>query len=120
MPRTGRPKKTIDQKAFENLCGLQCTESEICEFFDVTDKTLNAWCRRTYRMTFSEVFKKKREKGKVSLRRRQYEVAQAGNVSMLIWLGKQWLDQTEKPAAPEPEKDTELSEEIEDLLSEYE
>ena len=35
----GRPKKEIDQKQFENLCGLQCTQEEICGFFDVTDKT---------------------------------------------------------------------------------
>ena len=34
-----RPKKEIDQKQFENLCGLQCTLEEICGWFDVTDKT---------------------------------------------------------------------------------
>lgn len=70
-------------------------------------------------MTFSEVFKRKREKGKVSLRRRQYEIATNGNVSMLIWLGKQWLNQTEKPAVPENKDEPDISEEIEDLLSEY-
>ena len=32
--------KEIDKKQFENLCGLQCTKSEICSFFGVTDKTL--------------------------------------------------------------------------------
>ena len=42
----GRPKKEIDQKQFENLCGLQCTEEEICGCFDITDKTLNSWCKR--------------------------------------------------------------------------
>ena len=36
-----RPHKEIDQKSFENLCGLQCTLEEICGFFDVTDKTGN-------------------------------------------------------------------------------
>lgn len=40
----GRPKKEIDQKQFENLCGLQCTQEEICGFFDVTDKT--GGCRK--------------------------------------------------------------------------
>ena len=33
-----RPRKEIDQKNFESLCGLQCTLEEICGFFDVTDK----------------------------------------------------------------------------------
>ena len=28
----GRPKKEIDQRQFENLCGLQCTQEEICGF----------------------------------------------------------------------------------------
>ena len=60
----GRPLKHIDQKQFENLCGLQCTLEEICDFFNVTDKTLDSWCKRTYKAGFSEVFKQKRGKGK--------------------------------------------------------
>lgn len=32
-----RPRKEIDQKNFESLCGLQCTKEEICGCFDVTD-----------------------------------------------------------------------------------
>jgi hypothetical protein len=31
-----------------------------------------------------------------SLRRKQYEIAMKGNVSMLIWLGKNILNQAEK------------------------
>ena len=37
----GRPKKTIDFEQFEKLCGLQCTKLEICDYFDITDKTLD-------------------------------------------------------------------------------
>ena len=59
-----RPRKEIDQKQFENLCGLQCTLEEICGWFDVTDKTLDSWCKRTYHASFSEVFKQKRGGGK--------------------------------------------------------
>ncbi len=58
-----RPRKEIDQKQFENLCGLQCTLEEICGWFDVTDKTLDSWCKRTYHASFSEVFKQKRGAG---------------------------------------------------------
>lgn len=92
MARTGRPKKEIDKKQFENLCGLQCTKEEICAWFDVTDKTLDAWCKRTYKQTFSEVFSQKRGKGKISLRRSQFRLAEK-NANMAIWLGKQYLDQ---------------------------
>lgn len=34
-----RPRKEIDQKQFESLCGLQCMLEEICGWFDVTEVT---------------------------------------------------------------------------------
>lgn len=92
MARTGRPPKEIDQKQFENLCGLQCTLEEICGWFDVTDKTLDSWCKRTYNANFSEVFKQKRGAGKISLRRSQWRLAEK-NATMAIFLGKQFLGQ---------------------------
>ena len=91
-----RPRKEIDQKQFENLCGLQCTLEEICGWFDVTDKTLDGWCKRTYHASFSEVFKQKRGAGKISLRRSQWRLAEK-NASMAIWLGKQYLEQRDEP-----------------------
>ena len=87
-----RPRKEINQKNFESLCGLQCTLEEICGFFSVTDKTLDGWCKRTYGLSFSEVFKQKRGTGKISLRRAQFRLAEK-NANMAIWLGKQYLDQ---------------------------
>lgn len=89
-----RPLKEISQKDFEKLCGLQCTKEEICGFFNVTDKTLERWCKRAYKLGFSEVFKQKRGAGKISLRRSQFELAKK-NANMAIWLGKQYLDQRE-------------------------
>lgn len=47
-------------------------------------------------MQFAEYFDQKRQPGKIALRRKQYEVAMTGNVPLLIWLGKQYLDQSEK------------------------
>ena len=85
----------IDKKQFENLCGLQCTINEICDFFDVEDDTLNSWCKKTYGTTFSEVFKLKRGKGQISLRRMQWKLAEK-NPTMAIFLGKQYLGQKDK------------------------
>ena len=85
----------IDKKQFENLCGLQCTLLEICDFFDVEDDTLNSWCKKTYGTTFSEVFKIKRGKGQISLRRMQWKLAEK-NAAMAIFLGKQYLGQKDK------------------------
>jgi hypothetical protein len=47
-------------------------------------------------MTFAEYFGQKRKIGRISLRRKQWEVATAGNIPMLIWLGKQYLDQKDR------------------------
>ena len=91
----GRPLKPINQIEFEKLCGLQCTQEEICGWFGVTDKTLNSWCKRTYEQSFSEIFKEKRGVGKISLRRAQFRLAEK-NANMAIWLGKQYLGQSDR------------------------
>ena len=98
-----RPRKESDQKDFESLCALQCTKEEICGFFDVSDKTLENWCKRTYSEGFSEVFKKKRGKGKISLRRAQFRLAEK-SASMAIWLGKQWLGQKDTVEIERPDE----------------
>ena len=97
----GRPKINIDKKIFENLCAIQCTEIEICSCFDCFEDTLNKWCKENYRnengkpMTFSEVFAVKRQKGRASLRRSQFRLAEK-NAAMAIWLGKQYLGQRDE------------------------
>lgn len=90
-----RPRKEIDQTEFEKLCGLQCTQEEICGWFGVCSDTLESWCNRTYEMNFSEVFKEKRGVGKISLRRAQFRLAEK-NANMAIWLGKQYLGQSDR------------------------
>lgn len=112
-----RPRKNISQSQFETLCGIGCTKTEICAVFDCDEKTLTAWCKRTYKMGFSEAYKTRRDKGNASLRRLQFKEAEKGNVTMLIWLGKQWLGQTEKPAGSDP-PEPEINDEVEELLRE--
>lgn len=90
-----RPRKEIDKTEFEKLCGIQCTEEEICAWFGVTDKTLSSWCKRTYGQSFSETFRQKRGIGRIALRRAQFQLMKK-NATMAIWLGKQWLGQTDK------------------------
>lgn len=96
--------KEIPQKEFEKLCGLQCTKLEICGFFDVTDKTLERWCKRTYGKGFSEVFREKRSLGAVSLRRNQFKLAEK-SAAMAIFLGKNYLGQTDKAQETEEMED---------------
>ena len=92
----GRPRVEIDKEQFESLCAISCTLEEISGFFKHDEKTVEAWCKRTYKTGFSDIYKKLAGRGKMSLRRLQWKSAQAGNVTMQIWLGKQWLGQTDK------------------------
>lgn len=92
----GRRRIDIDTTQFESLCGLQCTEQEIADFFNVDRTTLWAWCKRTYKANFSTVFKQKKGVGRISLRRKQFRLA-SKSAAMLIWLGKQYLGQRDEP-----------------------
>ena len=90
-----RPTIEIKQEHFENLCNLQCTLDEIAGFFKCSGDTIERWCKRTYDMSFADTYKRYSVNGKISLRRFQYKQAEK-NPSMAIWLGKQWLGQTDK------------------------
>ena len=89
---TGRPRKEIDNKIFENLCGLQCTLEEIAGVFDCSVDTIERWCKREYGVPFAEVYKKHSAKGKTSLRRIQFKLAEK-SAAMAIFLGKNYLGQ---------------------------
>ncbi len=85
-----RPKKEINAKGVEQLAGYGCTNAEIAAFYDCTESTI--------RKRFSDIVTKGRELGKTRLRKKQITVALQGNVSMLIWLGKNMLDQKDQIA----------------------
>lgn len=77
---------------FEGLCRIQCTLEEIASWFKCSEDTIERWCKRTYKLTFAEVYKKYAASGKISLRRAQLKLAEK-NATMAIWLGKQYLNQ---------------------------
>lgn len=93
-----RPRKEIDQEQFEKLCAIQCTETEIANWFKCSVDTIERWCKETYQdengnpMSFAETFKVYSVDGKISLRRFQFRQAEK-SYAMAIWLGKQWLGQ---------------------------
>lgn len=96
MAKMGRPQIEIDAKQFESLCGLQCTLAEIASFFQCSEDTVERWCKRTYELTFADAYKKHSAKGKMSLRRAQFRLAET-NATMAIFLGKQYLGQKDVP-----------------------
>lgn len=111
--KTGRPVSTWSERdieQFKSLCAIFCTEAEICSVMGVSDKTLVRLINRyLYEdiighkqgkndppVTFIEAFERYSATGKASLRREQFKVAKEGSTTMLIWLGKQHLNQSER------------------------
>ena len=108
MAKMGRPKKPIDWDLFQKLAYIQCTQVEICSVLGVSEDTLQRRVEKKFKMTYAEYYKKTSAGGKMSLRRAQWNRAigdrdqdgnlkNNGNVSMQIWLGKQYLNQQESP-----------------------
>lgn len=110
MARTGRPQIQIDEEVFIGLCRIQCTLNEIAGFFKCSEDTVERWCKRTFKKTFAETYKIHSVNGKISLRRYQFRMAEH-NVTMAIWLGKQYLGQSDKIEQT-------LDESSEDILNE--
>jgi hypothetical protein len=82
-----RPLKIIDPKLVRNLASIFCSMEQIAIACDCSVDTLE---RR-----FADIIKAGRETGKTSLLKKQFEVAMSGNVGLLIWLGKQYLGQSD-------------------------
>lgn len=86
-----RPKFVIDYELVEKLATSWCTQEEIASILGCHVKTL----QRDEK--FSTIYKRGLDQGKASLRREQWKAAKGGNATMLIWLGKQYLGQRDKP-----------------------
>lgn len=91
----GRPRIEINEEQFKGLCNIQCTLSEIAGWFKCSEDTIERWCKRELGVSFAEAYKMYSVGGKISLRRNQMRMAET-NVTMAIWLGKQYLGQKDQ------------------------
>jgi len=106
MATRGRPAKELDLAEVEKLGMLGATATEMASWFGCGLRTIerrmgkeDGEFRRAYEKGFGRL--------KISLRRQQIEAAKGGNVTMLIWLGKQLLDQSDKREVKEDSTVTE-------------
>ena len=87
-------KKPIDPKVVYALAAIGATQPEMAFVCGVTESVFKR------RLRSDKALRHELERGrvetKVSLRRKQVDLALKGNVTMLIWLGKQLLDQRDK------------------------
>lgn len=96
MAKRGPKVIELDWDQVDTLGRIMCTAEEIAEVLKVSYDTLVRRCRRDKNMNIAEYLALKRAAGRASLRRSQYKKATDGNTAMLIWLGKQYLGQSDK------------------------
>ena len=85
----GAPKKyDVDTIKLLKLAKIGLTIRECADVLNVSEDLLSK--------SYSEIYTKGRENLKERLRLKQIKKALEGNVVMLIWLGKQYLEQKDK------------------------
>lgn len=111
-----RPRKKIDPDQVYKLAAINCSYEEMGAVLKCSPDTLE---RR-----FAGVIKEGRANGRMSLKRKQYEVAMTGNVGMLVWLGKNLLGQSDKVETKETQVSSlskeELISQAKDLINDLE
>ena len=106
------PTQPLNDNDFQKLIAMiriQCTRDEICEVFGMSDTTLNRRLKERGEENFEALYKKHQGEGKASLRRMQWKSAENGNATMLVWLGKQVLDQSDRKAIDHSSEDGSMS-----------
>lgn len=105
MAKTGRPRKNINKEEFEGLLEIQCTLEEVTSYFSFrlagcSMDTIERWCKREYGQSFAEIAEKRRNEGKISIRREMFRMMQK-NASVLIFMAKNYLGMSDNPQAPD-------------------
>lgn len=85
--KTGPVPREIDAEMVRTLAKIHCTNREIAAVLRCSCNLIES--------RFQQELTEGREEGKKTLRDLQWQAAIKGNVSMLIWLGKQILGQRE-------------------------
>jgi len=73
-----------------------CKGTEVAAVLGISRDTLYRACQREHKVDFADYKALKRASGDRLLRVKQFEIAMTGDKTMLVWLGKQRLGQSEK------------------------
>ena len=108
MSKMGRPRKELDWNLLESLAALdadlnycaerQCVgwkESPDFKLIKAAREVIERRIKERYHQTFTEYKKQKMEPIRLKLRQKQISVALDGNPTLLIWLGKNMLGQSD-------------------------
>jgi hypothetical protein len=91
-PGAGRKPVEIDLATLEKLYSLLCTDEDIAGYLGVSVRTIR---KRLQRPEFAAARERGRARGRISVRRAQMKLVEAGNPAMTIFMGKQVLGQRE-------------------------
>jgi hypothetical protein len=96
-----RPRKELEDIKFDGWDQLDAlivwsNEAYCAERLGINIDTLAARIKERTGLSFSEYKAQKKEPMRINLLKKQYDIAMNGNVSMLIWLGKNELGQSDK------------------------
>ena len=94
--KAGRKKILINWDIVDNMLHAQCNGASIARLLGIHPDTLYNKCKEKYKVDFSAYAQQKKSEGQELLRAKQFDTAMSGNVTMQIWLGKQYLSQQDK------------------------
>lgn len=86
--KAGRKPVNIDLEQVEKLAAIQCTEAEIASVLGVSERTIE---RRKQQPDFAEAMARGKARGRVSLRRNLWSLANKGQPAANIFLAKNLL-----------------------------
>jgi|SRR6188768_217523 len=97
--KLGRPPVEINWKIVEALLEAGCSGMEIAPYFDISDFQLYRRIEEEYGVPAGDFIAQRKHKGNSLLRKKQHDKALEGpgDNSLLIWLGKNRLDQRDTP-----------------------
>lgn len=99
MARTGRPPiqmRKINEAELIRVMRLHPSEQQVADWFNTSRKAVERYIRKYFKTTFVLFREKWFTETKLGLKNAQIEKALAGDNTMLIWCGKQYLDQKDK------------------------
>jgi hypothetical protein len=83
-----RPESRINLEELEKLCAIECSDEEIAAYFGVSTRTIE---RRRKAQGFGQAIERGRAKGRVSVRRQLFKLANNGSLGATIFLAKNVL-----------------------------
>lgn len=100
--KVGRPRLELEDIEFngwdllDSLIIWSAHQEYIAEELGISADTLDKRLKERYGCNFTEYRNKKKEKLRINIRKKQYDLAMKDNAAMLIWLGKNELGQSDK------------------------